>query len=66
MKAKKLTLKAYARATGSSYDRIAKMLRGEVIMRLEDIAMADIVLDGVSDYASAEASRRKQHAAARA
>ncbi|TFB95733.1 MULTISPECIES: hypothetical protein [unclassified Cryobacterium] len=61
---KRLTLKAYARATGSSYDRIAKMLRGEIIMRLEDIANADIILDEISDYARAEASR-KQNAAAK-
>lgn len=66
MKEKKLTLKAYARATGSSYDRIGKMLRGEVIMRLEDIAIADIVLDEVSDFASGVASRREQVVAVRA
>ena len=34
------TVKAYARATGTDYQRLTKILRGEAIMRLEDIADA--------------------------
>ena len=41
------TLKAYARVAGTSYDRLGKMLRGVTPMRLEDIAIADVILGGV-------------------
>jgi hypothetical protein len=34
----------YAVLTGNSYDRLIKMLRGEVVMRLEDMAIADALL----------------------
>lgn len=34
------TVEAYARATGADYQRLAKVLRGEAIMRLVDIAGA--------------------------
>ncbi len=34
------TVKAYAQATGTDYQRLTKILRGEAIMRLEDIADA--------------------------
>lgn len=34
----------YAKALGVSYDRTAKVLRGATIMRLEDIAAAEIEL----------------------
>lgn len=47
------SLKAYASDAGMSYDRAGKMLRGEVVMRLEDIAMADVVLGGISELARA-------------
>ncbi|TFB56756.1 hypothetical protein [Cryobacterium tagatosivorans] len=42
-------LKAYAREAGTSYDRLGKLLRGVIVMRLEDIAMADVVLGGISE-----------------
>ena len=34
------TLKKYADAAGISYDRLTRVVRGEEIMRLEDIAKA--------------------------
>lgn len=34
----------YAVLTGTSYDRLVKMLRGEIVMRLEDMAIADAIL----------------------
>jgi len=37
----------YAEAIGVSYDRTAKVLRGATIMRLEDIAVAEIELGGI-------------------
>jgi hypothetical protein len=43
-------LQEYAHHAGSSYDRMAKMLRGDVIMRLEDLTIADIVLGGISGF----------------
>lgn len=39
------SLKAYAQTAGVSYDRLARVIRGEEIMRLEDIATARRVLD---------------------
>jgi hypothetical protein len=41
------TLKKYARDAGTSYDRLGKILRGVVVMRLEDIAIAEILIGGV-------------------
>lgn len=43
-KAQHGTVAAYARSIGQSEDRLAKMLRGEAIMRLEDVALAEIHL----------------------
>jgi hypothetical protein len=37
-------LKIYAIAAGISYDRLMKMLRGDVIMRVEDLGMAHYLL----------------------
>lgn len=37
-------IKAYAQATGADYQRLSKVLRGEAIMRLEDIADAHLHL----------------------
>lgn len=34
----------YATKAGSSYDRMAKMLRGVAVMHLEDVAMADLLV----------------------
>lgn len=36
------TVKGLARVAGVSYDRMARVLRGDAIMRLEDIAAADL------------------------
>jgi hypothetical protein len=41
------TLKAYAEMCDVPYDRLAKVMRGEVIMRLEDIAQAERILGGI-------------------
>ena len=38
------SLKGYANATGQNYNRVARVMRGEAIMRLEDIAVADRTL----------------------
>lgn len=50
IKATKSNLKTYARSAGTSYDRLGKVLRGVIVMRLEDIAVADILLGGVSGF----------------
>lgn len=42
-------LKAHARAAGTSYDRLGKLLRGVIVMRLEDIAVAEVLLAGISN-----------------
>ena len=38
------SLKNYAEAAGVSYDRLTRVIRGEEIMRLEDIATAHVHL----------------------
>lgn len=50
IRATKSNLKTYARDAGTSYDRLGKMLRGVIAMRLEDIAVADILLGDISDF----------------
>ena len=46
----------YAEAAGVPYDRIGKVLRGEAIMRLEDIAQAErllgVILPGLETVAA--------------
>lgn len=54
------TAKEFASKSGISYDRLMKVLRGEMIMRLEDIAAADLILGEVSELAIRDASRRRQ------
>ncbi len=49
LRAKNRSLAGYAREVGSSYDRMTKVLRGVLPMRLDDIAAADIILGGVSE-----------------
>ena len=44
-------LKMLARLSGRSYPRLLRCLRGEVVMRLEDIAWADLVLGEISEQA---------------
>jgi predicted transcriptional regulator len=39
-----LSTEEFASLAGVSYDRMAKMLRGVLIMRLEDIAMAEYLV----------------------
>lgn len=39
----------YAVRAGMSYDRLTKLLRGEIVMRLEDIAMAELLLGGITE-----------------
>lgn len=41
------SVRAYADSHGLSYDRLSKLLRGETLMRLEDIAQADRLLGGI-------------------
>lgn len=52
---KGVTIREYANLTGGGYDRLAKVLRGEAIMRLEDISdaerlLGEIVQQGRSNY----------------
>jgi len=42
-------LKELALASGTSYARWLRCLRGEVVMRLDDIAWADVVLGDISE-----------------
>lgn len=46
------TTKAFAEVNGLNYARFSRMLRGEIIMRLEDVATAERLLPGVFAVAS--------------
>ena len=41
---KRQSIRVYAELAGVSYDRMAKVLRGEALMRLEDVADAERIL----------------------
>lgn len=41
----------YAGKAGTSYDRMLKILRGTALLRLEDIAVADLLVGEVSEFA---------------
>ncbi len=43
------TVAKYAELTGVGYDRTSKMLRGDVLMKFEDIAQADRILGGITN-----------------
>ena len=43
----RVSLKVFATRAGTSYDRAAKVFRGETIMRFEDLAAAELLLGGV-------------------
>jgi hypothetical protein len=58
-----VTPKRFATESRISYDRLMKVLRGDVIMRLEDIASADLTLKEVSEFAVHDASRRRAYLA---
>lgn len=58
IRAKGMSIRDYAAQTGSGYDRMAKMLRGEAIMRLEDVADAERLLGGFLQFFLIEAPRR--------
>jgi hypothetical protein len=65
LKARMLSLAEYARETGhDSGKRIGAFLRGEVVMRLDDLAWADLILGDVSEQAVRDAAieRRKNDA----
>lgn len=47
LRATGLTIGDFAQAVGGSADRTAKVLRGEVIMRIEDLSEAEFVLGGI-------------------
>lgn len=43
--------KSFAADAGIGYDRMVKVLRGAAILRLEDLAMADVLIGEVSEFA---------------
>jgi hypothetical protein len=60
-----VSAKQFAAASGTSYERLLKVLRGDVIMRLEDIASADLVLGEVSEFAVQRALQQSRSASPR-
>lgn len=57
------TMKSFAADAGIGYDRMAKVFRGAAILRLEDLAMADVLIGEVSEFSVLDA---RYTAAARA
>ncbi|MGO4104679.1 hypothetical protein AB4Y63_12050 [Leifsonia sp. YAF41] len=51
MKKAKAPLALLAEKMGTSYARLLRCLRGEVVMRLDDLAWADLVLGEISELA---------------
>lgn len=51
------TVEQYATLAGTSYDRMAKVLRGAAILRLEDIGVADMLLGEIISFAAELASQ---------
>lgn len=41
------SIRSYAKLVGLGHDRMAKVLRGEVVMRLEDVSDAERLLGGI-------------------
>jgi hypothetical protein len=44
LREKGYTVRSYAERAGISYDRMAKVIRGEAVMRLEDLADVELIL----------------------
>lgn len=42
------SVREYAAMTGIGYDRVTRVLRGEAVMRLEDVAQAERLLHGIT------------------
>src|SRR5690606_2394054 len=42
-----MPIKLLATRMGSSYDRVLKLLRGDAVMRIEDVAAAHLALDNI-------------------
>ncbi|MET3206235.1 UNVERIFIED_ORG: hypothetical protein ABIB21_003054 [Arthrobacter sp. UYEF13] len=49
LREKRLSIRAYAELANIGYDRMVKVLRGEAVMRLEDIADAQRLLGAIAD-----------------
>ncbi len=45
------SIERYAKATGQKYDRLARVLRGQHVLRLDDIGLAIVVLGDVHEDA---------------
>ncbi|WP_418606163.1 hypothetical protein [Georgenia sp. SUBG003] len=48
LRSRGLTVKDYAALAGVGYDRMLKVLRGDVLMRLEDVSDAERLLGGIT------------------
>jgi hypothetical protein len=53
------SLKRLASKMGTSYPRLLRALRGEVVLRLDDIAWADLVLGEISELARARTANEQ-------
>lgn len=46
------SIQRYAAASEQNYDRVARVLRGQLVLRLDDIGLATVVLGDVHEIAS--------------
>jgi transcriptional regulator with XRE-family HTH domain len=54
---KQMSSKAFATAAGMTTQRLNRLMRGEILIRLEDLAAADLILGEVSEPARTGADR---------
>lgn len=54
-----MSVKRFAAVAGSTPQRLGRIMRGEILMRLEDLAAADLILGEISGPARGEAERQR-------
>ena len=52
------SVKNYAAAAGLRYDRLARVLRGQAVLRIDDIGVATVLLGDVHEIAHEAMKRR--------
>ncbi|MET4706100.1 hypothetical protein [Frigoribacterium sp. UYMn621] len=55
LQVRRTPVKSFAADAGIGYDRMVKVLRGAAILRFEDLAMADVLIGEVSEFAVRDA-----------
>lgn len=53
----RMSTKAFASAASTTVQRVTRIMRGDILMRLEDLAAADLILGEVSEPSRRAAER---------